>query len=123
MPADGVYPITVPGAVAGWAELLEQHGTITLARALEPAIRYARDGFPVSEIIAAQWAAAAPRLDPAAAAVFLPGGRAPRPGRDLPQPGSCTDAGADRPRRPRRRLPRADWRRDRARTTRSGAGS
>ncbi len=80
MPADGVYPITVPGAVAGWAELLEQHGSITLARALEPAIGYARDGFAVSEIIAAQWAAAAPRLDRDAAAVFLPGGRAPRPG-------------------------------------------
>jgi len=80
MPADGVYPITVPGAVAGWSELLEQCGSITLARALEPAIRYARDGFPVSEVIAAQWAAAASRLDPAAAACFLPGGRAPRPG-------------------------------------------
>jgi gamma-glutamyltranspeptidase/glutathione hydrolase len=80
MPADGVYPITVPGAVAGWAELLEQHGTLTLGRALEPAIRYARDGFPVSEIIGAQWNAAAPRLDAAAAAVFLPGGRPPRPG-------------------------------------------
>jgi gamma-glutamyltranspeptidase/glutathione hydrolase len=80
MPADGVYPITVPGAVAGWAELLEQHGTITLARALEPAIRYARDGFPVSEIIAAQWHDGASRLDPAAAAVFLPGGRPLRPG-------------------------------------------
>ena len=70
----------MPGASAGWAELLEQHGTIPLARALAPAIRYARDGFPVSEIIAAQWEAAAPRLDPAGAAVFLPGGRAPRPG-------------------------------------------
>ena len=79
MPADGVYPITVPGAVAGWAALLEQHGSITLGRALEPAIRYARDGFAVSEIIAAQWAAAASRLDRDAAAVFLPSGRAPRP--------------------------------------------
>jgi gamma-glutamyltranspeptidase/glutathione hydrolase len=80
MPADGVYPITVPGAVAGWAELLERHGTITLARALEPAIRFARDGFPVSEIIAGQWHDGASRLDPAAAAVFLPGGRPLRPG-------------------------------------------
>jgi gamma-glutamyltranspeptidase/glutathione hydrolase len=80
MPAEGVFPITVPGAVAGWAELLERHGTITLARALEPAIGYARDGFPVSEIIGAQWEAATPRLEATAAAVFLPGGRAPRPG-------------------------------------------
>jgi gamma-glutamyltranspeptidase / glutathione hydrolase len=80
MPAEGAYPITVPGAVAGWAELLAQHGTIPLARALDPGIRYAREGFPVSEIIAGQWAAAAPRLDAAAAAVFLPAGRAPRSG-------------------------------------------
>ncbi len=82
MPTEGVYPVTVPGAIAGWAALLEQHGTITLARALAPAIRYARDGFPVSEIIANQWVDAAERVsvDPAAAAVFLPGGRAPKPG-------------------------------------------
>ena len=82
MPGEGPYPVTVPGALAGWAALLEQHGTITLARALAPAIRYARDGFPVSEIIADQWVRAADRVsgDPAAAAVFLPGGRAPKPG-------------------------------------------
>jgi len=82
MPGEGVYPVTVPGAIAGWVELLEKQGTITLARALEPAIRYARDGFPVSELIADQWVDAAGRVsqDPAAAAVFLPGGRAPKPG-------------------------------------------
>jgi gamma-glutamyltranspeptidase/glutathione hydrolase len=82
VPAQGLHAITVPGAVAGWAELLEKHGTIPLARALEPAIRYARDGFPVAEIIASEWNDATKWLsaDAAAAAVFLPGGRAPRPG-------------------------------------------
>jgi gamma-glutamyltranspeptidase/glutathione hydrolase len=82
MPGRGVYPITVPGALAGWAELLEKHGTISLARAFAPAIRYARDGYPVSEIIADQWEAATKTLsnDAAAAAVFLPGGRAPKAG-------------------------------------------
>jgi gamma-glutamyltranspeptidase/glutathione hydrolase len=82
MPSDGVHAVTVPGAVAGWAALLDAHGTISLQRALAPAVRYARDGFPVSEIIAGQWSAAAPRVaaDPAAAAVFLPSGRALRPG-------------------------------------------
>jgi gamma-glutamyltranspeptidase/glutathione hydrolase len=82
MPGRGPYPVTVPGAFAGWVELLEKHGTISLSRALAPAIRYARDGYPVSEIIADQWAAAAETLalDPPAAAVFLPGGRAPKPG-------------------------------------------
>ena len=82
VPDEGACPVTVPGAIAGWAALLEQHGTITLARALAAAIRYARDGFPVSEIIADQWVEGAERVseDPAAAAVFLPGGRAPKPG-------------------------------------------
>jgi gamma-glutamyltranspeptidase / glutathione hydrolase len=82
VPGGGAYPVTVPGALAGWAALLEAHGTIALDRALAPAIRYARDGFPVSEIIADQWEDAARKLseDPAAAAVFLPEGRAPKPG-------------------------------------------
>ncbi len=82
MPDNEPSVVTVPGAVAGWAELLASHGTITLQRALAPAIGYARDGFPVSEIIAGQWAEAEGRVmhDPAAAAVFLPGGRVPTAG-------------------------------------------
>ncbi|MGH9255188.1 MAG: gamma-glutamyltransferase [Vicinamibacterales bacterium] len=82
MPAHGPYSITVPGSVAGWSALLTSHGTIPLARALAPAIRYARDGFPVSEIVAAQWSAVAPRLaiDPEATRVLLPNGRSPRTG-------------------------------------------
>ena len=53
-----------------------------LARALEPAIRYARDGYAVSEIIATQWKEQEDTLarDPAAAATFLHDGRAPHPG-------------------------------------------
>ena len=82
MPGRGAYPVTVPGALAGWAELLAKHGTISLERALAPAIRYARDGYPVSEIIADQWQDAEKKLsqDAAAAAVFLPNGHAPKPG-------------------------------------------
>jgi gamma-glutamyltranspeptidase/glutathione hydrolase len=82
MPGAGVYTITVPGALAGWAELLEKHGTISLARALEPAIRYARDGYPVAEMIADDWEGGARKMaqDPASAAVFLPNGRAPKTG-------------------------------------------
>jgi gamma-glutamyltranspeptidase/glutathione hydrolase len=79
LPLHGPLTVTIPGSVAGWAELLRAHGTIPLARALAPAIRYARDGFPLSEIVAGQWEAVAPRLatDPQAARVLLPGGRAP----------------------------------------------
>jgi gamma-glutamyltranspeptidase / glutathione hydrolase len=78
----GVMSVTVPGALAGWDILLRTHGRRTLAQVLQPAIIYARDGFPVSPIIAAQWANETDFLkrDSTAAATFLPGGRAPRAG-------------------------------------------
>jgi gamma-glutamyltranspeptidase/glutathione hydrolase len=78
----GVMSVTVPGALAGWDMLLRTHGRRTLAQALAPAIAYARDGFPVSPIIAAQWAneTAFLQRDSAAAATFLPGGHAPKAG-------------------------------------------
>jgi gamma-glutamyltranspeptidase/glutathione hydrolase len=78
----GVMSVTVPGALAGWDMLVRTHGRRTLAQALEPAIGYARDGFPVSPIIAAQWGGETAFLqhDSAAAATFLPGGHAPKAG-------------------------------------------
>jgi gamma-glutamyltranspeptidase/glutathione hydrolase len=78
----GVLSVTVPGALAGWDLLVRSHGKRPLSAALESAIRYARDGFPVTPIIASQWAAETPLLreDPSAAATFLPGGRAPNAG-------------------------------------------
>jgi gamma-glutamyltranspeptidase/glutathione hydrolase len=82
VPSGGVLSISVPGAVDGWSELLARYGTIPMARALGPAIDYARNGFPVSEIVSEQWKAAGPALaaDRAAAATFLPDGRAPSAG-------------------------------------------
>ena len=82
IPYRGVLSVSVPGVVDGWSELLSKHGSITLARALEPAIGYARDGFAVSEIIARQWEMEEKTLaqDPAAAATFLPAGHAPATG-------------------------------------------
>src|SRR3954471_13359984 len=82
IPLRGELSVSVPGVVDGWNELLTKHGTRTLAQALEPAIRYARDGYAVSEIIADQWKSVETMLshDPKAAAVFLPGGKAPAPG-------------------------------------------
>ncbi len=78
----GVLSVTVPGALAGWELLVRTHGRRTLAAALAPAIRYAREGFPVTPIIAQQWAAETELLkrDSAAAATFLPGGHAPAAG-------------------------------------------
>ncbi|HEU4629464.1 MAG TPA: gamma-glutamyltransferase [Gemmatimonadaceae bacterium] len=78
----GAMSVTVPGALAGWELLVRTYGRRTLAEALQPAIAYARDGFPVSPIIAAQWADQTDFLqrDSAAAATFLPGGHAPKAG-------------------------------------------
>jgi gamma-glutamyltranspeptidase / glutathione hydrolase len=82
IPYRGVLSVSVPGMVDGWNELLTKYGTIPLARAIEPAIGYAQDGFAVSEIIAGQWKAEEKTLaqDPPAAATFLPDGHAPSAG-------------------------------------------
>lgn len=78
----GAMSVTVPGALAGWDMLLRTHGRRTLAQVLQPAIGYARDGFPVTPIIAAQWGAQTRLLqrDPGAMATYLPNGRAPNAG-------------------------------------------
>jgi gamma-glutamyltranspeptidase/glutathione hydrolase len=65
--------VGVPGTVRGWARALRRHGTISLAQALAPAIRVAREGFVVDEQFAAQIQENLDRFDdvPAAAALFL----------------------------------------------------
>ncbi len=82
IPPYGPLPVTVPGAVDGWFVLHAAHGRLPMAELLAPAIDYARRGFPVSEVIARQWATDAVLLRdfPGFAATFLPGGRAPRAG-------------------------------------------
>ncbi len=82
VPDSGPLSWTVPGAADGWSELLERFGTRSLDEVLAPAVAYARDGFPVTEIIAGQWQAAAEALEqwPDSARTYLPGGRAPRAG-------------------------------------------
>ncbi|MBD3220884.1 gamma-glutamyltransferase [bacterium] len=82
MPAYGPLPVTVPGCVDGWFELHERFGTLPMAEVLAPAIRYAREGFPVTELIAHYWQLNAlnRRDQPGFAATFLPDGRAPRKG-------------------------------------------
>jgi gamma-glutamyltranspeptidase/glutathione hydrolase len=49
------YTITVPGACAGWFDLIEKHGSLTMSRILAPAIRLAENGFPVAPITAHFW--------------------------------------------------------------------
>jgi len=55
MPKYGFVPVTVSGAPAGWAELSRRFGKLTLNETLKPAIKYAREGFPVSPVTASSW--------------------------------------------------------------------
>jgi gamma-glutamyltranspeptidase/glutathione hydrolase len=81
MPTEGVFAITVPGAVAGWDALLERFGTMSFQKVLQPAITYASTGFPVSERISYAWNQLTPKLqrNPGGDA-YLVHGRAPIPG-------------------------------------------
>jgi len=82
MPRTGIHSVTVPGAVAGWDALGTRLGTRPMSELLGAAIRYADEGFPVTDVIAAHWATFARKLadEAAAAATYLPGGRPPRAG-------------------------------------------
>jgi gamma-glutamyltranspeptidase / glutathione hydrolase len=82
MPSSGIHSVTVPGTVAGWDAMLTRFGTKPFADVLAPAIAAAQDGFPVTEIFADDWAAAAGYVsrDAAAAKTFLPEGRPPDAG-------------------------------------------
>lgn len=83
MPVHGMMPVTVPGAVHAWEAALQRFGTQALATVLEPAIAYARDGFPVTEIIAHQWELIerfGVLQQPDARRTFTCDGRAPRLG-------------------------------------------
>jgi gamma-glutamyltranspeptidase/glutathione hydrolase len=82
MPGNGIHSVTVPGAVDGWDKLLKRFGRKRLPELLAPAIHYAEEGFPVSEIISLYWADGARKLrqDKNATATYLPNGRAPGTG-------------------------------------------
>jgi len=82
IPPYGPLPVSVPGTVDGWFELHGRFGRLPMGEVLAPAIRYAREGFPVSELIAHYWSLSVPRLQDWAGfrESFMPGGRAPRKG-------------------------------------------
>src|SRR5262245_13212224 len=81
MPESGIHAVTVPGAVDGWAKLMEQFGTITLAQVLQPAIEYAERGFPVTDVIAHDWKQAQALPDDTDfARTFKPRGQTPGAG-------------------------------------------
>jgi len=82
MPARGWNTVTVPGCVSAWRLLSERFGKLPFEQLFAPAIRYGRDGFPVSPTIAGQWARqiAELREQPGFAQAFMPRGRAPQAG-------------------------------------------
>ncbi len=82
MPDTGWGSVTTPGAVSLWVELHRRYGKLPFADLLEPAIKYAHDGFRVSYMVARQWESAIERLKTQDSWVkaFLPNGRAPQPG-------------------------------------------
>ncbi len=84
----GARLATVPGAVAAWGDMLNDHGKLGIDRDLVPAIAYAAEGFPVSDLLSRAIGEEAARLgaDPTAARTYSPLGRRPRPGEMLQQP-------------------------------------
>jgi len=81
--SQGIEAVTIPGSLSGWSALLEKFGTLTLAQALAPAIDIAENGFPVTPIIASQWAdeeALLRRDEGARVALLVDGQRAPKAG-------------------------------------------
>ncbi len=83
IPAYGVLPISVPGAVDGWFELHNKFGKLPMDKILQPSISYAENGFPVSELIAYYWNLSVPRLSPQVGSfknTFTLNGKAPQKG-------------------------------------------
>jgi gamma-glutamyltranspeptidase/glutathione hydrolase len=82
------YTITVPGACAGWCDLLERHGRLSLGQVLAPAVRLAERGYPVAPITAHFWGGSADRLSKVPGGIELTiQGRAPQAGEIFRNPG------------------------------------
>lgn len=88
IPKFGIIPVTVPGVPKAWAELVGKYGKLTLLEVLEPAISYARNGYPVSVTISQQWVNGYKRFKDETEGevfenwykVFMPNGNSMRPG-------------------------------------------
>ncbi len=76
------HAVTVPGVIDSWSQMLEAHGTMSLGEVLQPAIRYAHDGFPVHHRVHEDWLNCEALLanDPTGAKYYLHDGKAPKIG-------------------------------------------
>ncbi|MGH7120975.1 MAG: gamma-glutamyltransferase family protein [Acetobacteraceae bacterium] len=85
--ADSPHSVTVPGAVGAWETLLARHGTKGLDELLQPAIRYAEEGFIVHPRVAFDWERVVDKLRKNGTGGFLPHGAAPAAGERFTPPG------------------------------------
>src|SRR4051794_6109280 len=74
------HAVTVPGAINAWETLLKAHGRKGLDELLQPAIRFAAEGWPVHPKVSWDWQRLEGKLRKTGAHAFLPGGKAPAPG-------------------------------------------
>ena len=88
MPQRGIHSVTLPGAVHGWATLLESYGSKTLREVLQSAIEHAEEGFPVAELTAHSWheSESSLKADEGGAINYLIGGRTPKSGEIFKNP-------------------------------------
>jgi gamma-glutamyltranspeptidase / glutathione hydrolase len=88
VPNSGILSVSVPGTPQAWADALQRFGTIPLSKALEPAIRYAEQGFPMTPRLASDFRESGRKLaaDPELSRTFMPSGAIPEPGTTLRQP-------------------------------------
>lgn len=88
VPTYGILSVTVPGAVQAWSDALSRFGTISLSAALQPGIKYAEQGFPLTPKFRADLVSLKGRVaaDSALASVILRGGEIPESGSLIRQP-------------------------------------
>ena len=88
IPAYGPLPVSVPGCVDGWFEMHDLFGTIPMTDILQPAIDYARNGFPVTELIAYYMKSGTSNLKrfPNVADIYMPNGKSPEKGEVFTNP-------------------------------------
>ena len=88
IPSYGPLPVSVPGCVDGWFEMHDMFGKLPVKDILQPAITYAREGFPVTEVIAYYLDRGTKLLEeyPNIREVYMPGGKAPAKGEIFKNP-------------------------------------
>ena len=88
IPPNSPLAVSVPGTVDGWFQLHKRFGKLSMRKILAPSIAYAREGFPVTEVIAHGWQKSVPQMQdqPGFRETFMPGGKAPRKGEIFKNP-------------------------------------